>query len=260
MSPPKGSARPWITVVIPIKDEKDNIPPLISQLLKFFSQRKESATAPFEIVIVDDGSTDGSSLLLDEFMHQYPEVRVIHLDRNYGQTAAFEAGFREAHGELVATLDGDLQYDPADFAALLPLTARYDLVCGRRQNRHDNLVRRLSSKIANAVRNAVIHDGSTDTGCSMKIFKRAVVRRLPLFKGMHRFFPALAQMYGFSVTEVPVRHFPRAHGQSKYGIGNRLFAGLYDLMAVRWMQSRCLVYRVRQSTEAPSASHDADGR
>ncbi|RMH37452.1 MAG: glycosyltransferase [Nitrospirae bacterium] len=247
-------------MVIPVKDEKDNISPLISQLLKFFNQREESASAPFEIIFVDDGSTDGSSLLLDALVEEYPEVRVVHFDQNYGQTAAFDAGFREARGELVATLDGDLQYDPADFAALLPFTACYDLVCGRRMNRHDNLIRRLSSKIANAVRNAVVHDGITDTGCSMKIFKRAVVQRLPLFKGMHRFFPALAKMYGFSVTEVPVRHFPRAHGQSKYGIGNRLFAGLYDLIAVRWMQSRCLAYRVRHVAGSRSAFRNADGQ
>lgn len=252
-----ASSHPWISVVIPIKDEKDNIPPLASQLLKFFSQREESTSTPYEIIFVDDGSTDGSSTLLEELARQYSEVRIVSLDQNYGQTAAFDAGFREARGDLVATLDGDLQYDPTDFANLLPLTARYDLVCGKRADRHDSFVRRLSSKIANAVRNAVVHDRITDTGCSMKIFKRAVVRRIPLFKGMHRFFPALALMYGFSVTEVPVRHFPRAHGQSKYGIGNRLFAGLYDLIAVRWMQSRCLVYRVRESApESPPERGD----
>jgi len=170
---------------------------------------------------------------------------VIHLDRNHGQTAAFDAGFRHARGELVATMDGDLQYDPNDFAKLLPFVERYDLVCGRRQARHDNLVRRWSSRIANQVRNWAVHDGISDTGCSMKVFKQAVVKRLPPFKNMHRFFPALAKMYGFTVTEVPVQHFPRAHGTSKYGIGNRLFAGLYDLFAVRWMQKRCLNYTVK---------------
>ena len=240
------SSRPWLSVVIPIKDERDNLPSLVSQLLKFLSSRQESALALFEIILVDDGSTDGSESLLEQFSQEHREIRVLHFDRNYGQTAAFDAGFREACGELVATLDGDLQYDPTDIAKLLPLTNQYDLVCGRRQQRHDNLVRRISSRFANWVRNSVIHDGISDTGCSLKIFRRSVIERIPLFKGMHRFFPALAQMYGFSVTEVPVQHFSRAHGQSKYGIGNRVFAGLYDLVAVRWMRSRSLVYTYRQ--------------
>jgi glycosyltransferase involved in cell wall biosynthesis len=238
---------PWISVVIPIKDERDNIPELANQLLTFFEARPESAAASFELVFVDDGSTDGSEALLDDLVQQSNAIRVIHLNKNHGQTAAFDAGFRQAKGELIATMDGDLQYDPADFAKLLPLVNQVDLVCGRRAARHDNLVRRWSSRIANQVRNWVVHDGIADTGCSLKIFRRAVVERMPLFKNMHRFFPALAQMYGFTVTEVPVQHFPRTHGQSKYGVGNRLFVGLYDLFAVRWMQKRCLNYTLKDS-------------
>jgi len=237
---------PWISVVIPIKDERDNIPLLAGQLLKFFESRAESGSASFELMFVDDGSTDGSGPLLDQLALQFPAIRVLHLDRNHGQTAAFDAGFRQARGKLIATMDGDLQYDPNDFAKLLPLVEHYDLVCGRRQARHDNLVRRLSSRIANRVRNWVVHDGISDTGCSLKIFRKAVVERLPPFRNMHRFFPALAQMYGFTVTEVPVQHFPRAHGVSKYGVGNRLFVGLYDLFAVRWMQKRCLTYTMKE--------------
>ena len=245
-------SRVWISVVVPIKDERDNIPLLTSQLLKFLENREETQHASFEIVFVDDGSTDGSSALLDSLSQQHEEVHVFHMDKNYGQTAAFDAGFRQARGELIATLDGDLQYDPSDMAKLLPLVGQYDLVCGQRQKRHDNLIRRWSSRLANGIRNAVVHDGIQDTGCSLKVFRRAVVERMPLFSGMHRFFPALAQMYGFSVTEVPVQHFHRAHGQSKYGIGNRLFASLYDLFAVRWMQSRCLNYKGSKPEERPS--------
>ena len=241
------SRPPWISVVIPIKDERDNIPLLGSQLLKFFETRPETVEAAFEIVLVDDGSTDGSGPLLDELATQSPAITAIHLDRNHGQTAALDAGFRQAKGELIATMDGDLQYDPNDFAKLLPWVKQFDLVCGRRQARHDNMVRRWSSTIANRVRNWVVHDGIADTGCSLKVFRRVVVERIPLFRNMHRFFPALAKMHGFTVTEVPVQHFPRAHGMSKYGIGNRLFAGLYDLFAVRWMQSRCLNYTMRKS-------------
>ena len=239
---------PWISVVVPIKDERDNIPPLTTQLLKFLGNREETHSASFEILYVDDGSTDGSETLLDNLAGQHQEVQILHLDKNHGQTAAFDAGFRHARGTLIVTLDGDLQYDPADIGKLLPFIDQYDLVCGRRQERHDNVVRRWSSRLANGFRNMVVRDGIHDTGCSLKVFRRTVIECLPLFKGMHRFFPALAQMYGFSVMEVPVQHFSRAHGQSKYGIGNRLFSSLYDLIAVRWMQSRCLTYKVEKSS------------
>ncbi|WP_447974842.1 glycosyltransferase family 2 protein [Nitrospira sp. Kam-Ns4a] len=253
------SSRPWVSAVIPIKDERDNLTPLTDQLLKVLGSREESRTAAFEIIYVDDGSTDGSGPLLDALASQHPEVRVLHFDRNYGQTSAFDAGFRHARGDLIVTLDGDLQFDPADIPKLLPLATQYDLVCGWRTDRHDNLVRRLSSRIAYLVRSAVTGDRIHDTGCSLKVFRRDVVARLPLFEGLHRFFPALAQMHGFTVTEVPVRHYPRAHGRSKYGIGNRLFRGLYDLIAVRWMQSRVLRYRIKSSPDCsprkPDASH-----
>ncbi|OLB75079.1 MAG: glycosyltransferase [Nitrospirae bacterium 13_2_20CM_2_61_4] len=238
------TARLRLSVVVPVYNERDNLPPLTAQVLKALTGQVGS----FEIIYVDDGSTDGSGPILDELASYYPEVRVFHFDRNYGQTSAFDAGFHQAGGDVIATLDGDLQYDPADILTLLPLAEHYDLVCGWRKDRHDTLVKRLSSRIANAIRNAVIHDSVHDTGCSLKIIHRRVVERIPLFEGMHRFFPALARMHGFTVTEVPVRHFPRIHGQSKYGIANRVFKALRDLLAVRWMQSRCLQYRYRDYT------------
>jgi glycosyltransferase involved in cell wall biosynthesis len=237
--------RPWVSVVVPIKDERDNLPTLAEQLLKVLGEQDESRRTPFQLLFVDDGSTDGSSALLDSLAAQHPEITVLHFDRNYGQTSAFDAGFRHATGELIVTMDGDLQFDPADIPKLLPLTAQYDLVCGWRKDRHDSLVRKLSSRIAFLARGLAIGDRIHDTGCSLKVFRRRVIERMPLFEGLHRFFPALAQMHGFSLTEVPVRHFPRAHGQSKYGIGNRLFKSLYDLLAVRWMQRRSLQYRFR---------------
>jgi glycosyltransferase involved in cell wall biosynthesis len=239
------SARPWASIVIPIKDERDNLPPLTEQLLKVLGAHERSRTRPFEILYVDDGSTDGSSQLLDNLAAQYTQVRVLHFDRNYGQTSAFDAGFRQAQGDLIVTMDGDLQFDPADILTLLPLAEQYDLVCGWRKDRHDNLVRKVSSRIAYGFRSAVLGDRIHDTGCSLKVFRRAVVEKLQLFEGMHRFFPALARMHGFTLTEVPVRNLRRAQGASKYGIGNRLFRSLYDLIAVRWMTSRILRYRLR---------------
>ncbi len=229
---------PWLTVVIPIFNERDNLHPLTAQTLKALTGQ----VASFELIYVDDGSNDGSSGLLDQLAEHHPEVRVIHFDHNYGQTAAFDAGFRHARGDVIATLDGDLQFDPADILQLLPLAERYDLICGWRRDRHDTFVKRLSSRLANFIRNVITRDGVHDTGCSLKVFRRAVIERLALFEGMHRFFPALARMHGFSITEIPVQHYPRAHGQSKYGIGNRVFKSLYDLIAVMWMQKRCLRY------------------
>jgi glycosyltransferase involved in cell wall biosynthesis len=236
---------PWISVVVPIKDERDNLLALTDQLIKALQAREESAAAPFEIIYVDDGSTDGSSEILDRLAAEHPPVTVLHFDRNYGQSAGFDAGFKRSRGALVVTMDGDLQNDPDDIGVLLSYAKDYDLVCGRRTERHDTMTRKISSRVANAVRTAVTGDRVHDTGCSLKVFRRAVVDRLQLFNGMHRFFPALALMHGFTVTEVPVRHRPRTHGISKYGVGNRLFKGLYDLFAVRWMQTRVLRYRFR---------------
>lgn len=238
-----ASSRPWVSVVIPIKDELESLTPLTEQLVKVLGSHQASLTVPFEILYVDDGSTDGSGAMLDRLAEEHREVRVLHFDRNYGKTAALDAGFQHTTGELVVELDGDLQNDPADILKMIPLAAQYDLVCGWRQDRHDGLLRKLSSRIAFLVRNVVTRDGVHDTGCPLKVFRRALVERLQLFEGMHRFFPTLALMHGFTVTEVPVRHYPRVHGRSKYGVWNRLFASLYDLVAVRWMMRRVLRYR-----------------
>jgi len=240
-----ASHRPWVSVVIPVKDERDNLVPLTERLLKVLQAEGRSQAAPFEILFIDDGSTDGSGPLLDQLASQHETVKVRHFDRNYGQTSGFAAGFREARGELIITLDGDLQFDPDDIPGLLPLAEQYDLVCGWRRDRHDNVVRKASSRIAYFFRRTVLGDQVHDTGCSLKVFRRTVAERLQLFEGMHRFFPALARMHGFSIVEAPVRHYPRAHGVSKYGIGNRLFRGIYDLIAVKWMQSRVLRYKYR---------------
>lgn len=239
------ATQPWISVVIPIKDERDNLLALTDQLVKVLQGREESKNAPFEIIYVDDGSTDGSSEILDRLASEHRAVTVLHFDRNYGQSAGFDAGFKRSSGALVVTMDGDLQNDPDDIGLLLSYVNDYDLVCGWRTERHDTVMRKVSSRVANVVRNAVTGDRVHDTGCSLKVFRRRVIDRLPLFNGMHRFFPALALMHGFTVTEVPVRHHPRRHGISKYGVGNRLFKGLYDLMAVRWMHSRVLRYRLK---------------
>jgi len=240
------SPHPWASVIIPIKDERDNLSPLVAGLLKVMDSHENSRSRPFEIIFVDDGSSDGSSEELDRLAAQHPEVNVFHFDRNYGKTCALEAGFHRSAGDIIVQIDGDLQQDSEDILKLLPLTSTYDLVCGWRQQRQDGLVKKLSSLIANRIRNMFTHDGMHDTGCPLKVFRRPVLERIRLYEGMHRFFPALARMYGFTVTEVPVRHYPRIHGHSKYGMGNRLFKSLYDLIAVRWMQNRVLLYKFKE--------------
>lgn len=242
-----SNTNPWASVIIPIKDERENLSPLMASLLKVMDSHELSGSRPYEILFVDDGSSDGSSDELDRLAREYSQVRVFHFDRNYGKTCALEAGFRQSSGEIIIQIDGDLQQDSEDILKLLPYTASHDLVCGWRQQRQDGFVKMLSSRIANRVRNFFTHDGVHDTGCPLKVFRRPVLERIRLFEGMHRFFPALALMHGFTVTEVPVRHYPRIHGVSKYGMGNRLFKSLYDLIAVRWMQHRVLLYKFRDN-------------
>jgi glycosyltransferase involved in cell wall biosynthesis len=238
-------SHPWASVIVPIKDERDNLAPLIEGLLTAMSAHSASQTRPFEIIFVDDGSNDGSSEALDLLAAQHSQIRVFHLDRNYGKTCALDAGFHQSSGELIIHTDGDLQQDSQDILKLLPYADTHDLVCGWRQERQDSLVKQLSSRIANRVRIFFTRDGIHDTGCPLKIFRRPVLERIHLFEGMHRFFPALALMHGFTVTEVPVRHYARIHGVSKYGMGNRVFTAFYDLIAVRWMQARVLRYTLR---------------
>lgn len=246
MTPPSNpNSNPWASVIIPIKDERENLSPLIASLMKVMDSHELSRAHPFEIIFVDDGSSDGSSDELDRLAREYRQVRVVHFDRNYGKTCALEAGFHQSSGAIIIQIDGDLQQDCEDILKLLPHTASHDVVCGWRQQRQDGFVKMVSSRIANRVRNFFTHDGVHDTGCPLKVFRRPVLERITLFEGMHRFFPALALMHGFTVTEVPVRHYPRIHGVSKYGMGNRLFKSLYDLIAVRWMQDRVLIYKLR---------------
>jgi dolichol-phosphate mannosyltransferase len=238
-------SQPWASVIIPIKDERENLVPLLTSLLKVLDSHETSRSRPYEILFIDDGSCDGSGEELDRLAMQHWQVRVFHFDRNRGKTCALDAGFKQSAGELIIEIDGDLQQDSEDILKLLPYTATYDVVCGWRQSRQDGLVKIVSSRVANHVRNLITHDDIHDTGCPLKIFRRPVLEHIALFEGMHRFFPALALMHGFTVTEVPVRHYPRIHGISKYGMGNRLFASLYDLIAVRWMQTRVLRYTFR---------------
>jgi len=229
-----------ISVVAPVFNERENLRPFVDELLAVLKAERR----PFEIVLVDDGSKDGSSELIDALSAEHPEVRGIHLKKNSGQSAAFDAGFKSANGSIVVTIDADLQNDPHDIPSLLSALEGHDAAVGFRVKRNDTTVRRWSSKIANAVRNRLSGDDIIDTGCSLKAFRAGPLREIKLWNGMHRFLPTLIRIEGGSVVQVPVGHRPRLAGTSKYGVWNRVFRSFADLLAVRWMKSRHLGYEV----------------
>jgi dolichol-phosphate mannosyltransferase len=227
---------PYLSVVVPVFNEEDNVQTVAAEII----QTLDRAGLDGEVIFVNDGSRDGTAARLDEAHRAHPRVRALHLQENTGQSGALYTGLRAARGQVIATLDGDGQNDPADIPRLLERLRQGDvaMVCGLRATRHDSAVRRLSSEIANRVRNWVTRDGIHDTGCSLKLFTRAVAQVMIPFNGMHRFMPALAVMNGYRVTEIPVAHRARIKGVSKYNIGNRLWRGLHDLLGVRWLQRR----------------------
>jgi dolichol-phosphate mannosyltransferase len=231
-----------LSIVIPFFNEKEAAVPVLKELREVLGDPAVSGSLnpdQVEIMAVDDGSTDGTGRLLEAEAAAWPILRVIHHRRRCGQSAALSSGFAAARGEWIATLDGDGQSNPADLLRLLQDSTGVEMVTGIRARRRDSFVRRVSSRIAFRVRDAVLHDGIVDTGCSTRVFRRSCVLYLPLqFRGMHRFLPALFQIAGYRVRQVPVDHRPRLGGKAKYGIGNRMIPGLIDLFAVVWMRSR----------------------
>ena len=233
-----------ISIVIPVYNEQENLKPLITELHKVLQGIQEAS----EIIFVDDGSRDRSFALLKEAASRDPRIRVIRFRKNAGQTAAFDAGFKAAQGTIIVTMDADLQNDPHDIPRLLEKIGRFDVVCGWRHKRNDPWMRIISSKIANFVRNKLSEEEIVDTGCSLKAFRRECVQHMKLFNGMHRFFPTLAKMEGFTVTQVKVNHRPRKFGTTKYNVTNRMVRAFVDLLAVRWMKKRRLNYEIAETT------------
>lgn len=230
-----------VSVVIPCFNEAENIALLAEQIEAVFGQMPEYE---YECLFVNDGSTDGTRELLERLRETNPHVHPLHLVENRGQSAALVAGMRRARGEYILTLDGDLQNDPCDFPRMLELLRQYDCVCGYRAERHDSWIRKVSSKIANAVRQAVLKDGIRDAGCGSKGFRRCCVEHVVPFNGVHRYFAVMVRNAGLTLTECPVTHHARQHGVSKYGINNRLWRGLYDLVGVRWLKRRYVTFDV----------------
>lgn len=233
---------PHLSVVIPAFNERECIADCVREVRDALGRIGQS----FEIIVADDGSTDGTREILRQLKANVPKLRVLLLARHCGQTAAMDAGFRHARGEMVVTLDADLQNDPEDIGAVLEKMEGWDVVCGIRALRADTFLRRISSRIANWVRNRLTGERIADTGCTLKAYHRTCLERLKLFEGMHRFLPTLLRLAGARVTEVPVHHRPRLRGKAKYSVRNRIFKSFRDLLAVRWMQSRWLNYEIEE--------------
>ncbi len=233
--------KPLASIVVPFFNEEENVPELAARVAAVFAA---TPAYDYECVFVNDGSTDGTRAALDRLAAENPRVRPLHFVKNCGQSAAVIAGMRHARGEFLLTLDGDLQNDPVDLPRFLELLQEYDCVCGYRAKRNDDFIRKLSSRVANSVRNGILHDGIRDSGCGAKGFRRACVPALPCFNGVHRFMAVFIRKAGFTIVETPVTHHARIHGVSKYGIGNRLWRGLYDLVGVAWLRRRHVAYQV----------------
>jgi len=233
---------PDLSAVVPAYNEIESLPPLLQELRAALDATRHT----YEIVLVDDGSSDGSPDWLLAESRRDPRLTPVLLERNVGQSGALAAGISRARGAIVVTLDADLQNDPADLPRLLAALENADVVSGIRMKRQDSRLRLISSRIANATRRKVLGDPVTDIGCSFKAYRREVLEGLPFFTGAHRFLPAMCVFRGARFAEVPLSHRARRHGVSKYGLHNRLWRGLYDLVGVRWLKSRLLRYRIRE--------------
>jgi len=258
-----SESQPTLSICVPVYNEAENLPLLHEAIARVI----DPAGIMAELILVDDGSSDGSWKVIEGLVAKDARVRGIKFLANCGETAASDAGLRAARGRYVMTMDADLQNDPKDIPAFLEALDRgFDCVCGTRvatRGKGDHFVRVASSRIANWVRNKLSDEQISDAGCTYRAFKRECVDKLKLYRGLHRFIPTLLKMEGFTVTEIPVTNNPRLHGESKYGVWNRLFKSFRDLLAIRWMKSRLLGYRVALELDrsketqvgAPDAQH-----
>ncbi len=225
-----------LSVVIPFYNEEENVSPLLDELIPFLRSLKD----PFEVICIDDGSVDNTLFELKKKKSEYPEIRILVHKKNYGQSAAYATGFMKAKGEIIITMDGDMQYFPQDIEVLLERIKDADAVCGIRRKRKDNVLRKIPSKIGNFLRNLLFKDNIKDMGCTYRAIKRDVLKDLPFFNGMHRFIPTLLKLQGYKVVECEVRHRKRIYGKSKYGIWNRMFVYLFDCIGILWWKKRAL--------------------
>ncbi len=231
---------PNLEIILPVYNEEDNLRPLYDEI----TAALEGQDLEWQVLFVDDGSSDNSREIIKELSANNSTATGLLFKENNGQSAAFAAGFEQAGGEMIVTMDADRQNDPADIPKIIAPLTDYDMVAGYRANRRDSWLRRKASNIANKVRNWYTGDDIIDTGCSLKAFRLEVVKKIPVFDGMHRFLPTLARMKGYSVTQVATNHRPRTAGETKYSNFGRLRKTIWDLWAVRWMQKRSINYEI----------------
>ncbi len=230
------------SVVVPVKNEEDNLPVLIKEIEPVMELLGE----PWELICIDDGSTDQSLSLLKMLQKQKDYLKILSFTKNFGQSSAFDAGFKTARGSVIITLDGDGQNDPRDIPNLLDRLSDHDLVCGWRAFRRDTSSKRWISRFSNFIRSRLCKDGIHDTGCSLKVFRKEALNQIKIFHGMHRFLPALFKIEGFSVMEMKVNHRARRAGKSKYHIFNRNLGPVMDMFVVFWMRKKRLRYRIKE--------------
>lgn len=233
-----------LTIVIPVYNEEDNLLRVEQEFLKYF----EIASLKSKVLFVNDGSKDTSQELIEEICNRNTDFTFISFAHNAGLSAAIKAGFDYTDTELVGYIDADLQTTPEDFNKLLSEMDDCSLVTGVRADRKDSFVKNMSSKIANGIRRAFTHDGMDDTGCPLKIIKTEYAKRIPMFRGLHRFLPAMILLQNGKIKQVPVRHFPRIAGEAKFGLWNRLLGPLMDCFAYLWMKKKYINYSVEKTS------------
>ncbi|MGK5594737.1 MAG: glycosyltransferase family 2 protein [Parachlamydiaceae bacterium] len=233
---------PIYSIVIPLKNEEENIRDLVEEIVPVMNALKSS----WELICIDDGSTDQTLFYLKELQQEHANLRILAFEKNYGQSSAFDAGFKAAKGQFIITMDGDRQNDPRDIPSLIALADQADLVTGHRVNRKDPFSKRIISRFANFIRSRFCRDEVPDTGCSLKLYRRECLDKIKLYQGMHRFLPALFKIEGFKIAVVPVNHRERVKGYTKYHFFNRSFNTVADMLAVRWMSNRRLSYQIKK--------------
>jgi glycosyltransferase involved in cell wall biosynthesis len=232
-----------ISVVIPIYNEEKNIPLLYDELIQVLNTLPHD----YEIIFVDDGSTDSSLEVLKGIKEKNPKLRILSLEDNRGLSTALKAGIDNARGEIIVTMDGDLQNDPQDIPKLLTYIGQgYDVVSGWRKNRKDSLSKKISSQVANYIRNKLTSENIKDSSCMLKVYRSQYIKKIKLYRGWHRFLPTLLKMEGAKVIEVEVNHRPRSHGRSKYGIRNRLIKPFIDALVIAWLKRNKTEYKIKE--------------
>jgi len=229
-----------LTIIVPVFNEEESLPSFFVEMDKFIT------TTPVisQILLINDGSTDTSETILKKKCSTSAHYRYLTLDRNYGLSTAIKTGIDECDTSLIGYIDADLQTKPEDFIPYFAYFPKYDMVNGIRKKRKDGIVKRFSSKFANAYRRFMINDGIEDTCCPLKILKTSYAKKIPFFTGMHRFIPALIQLQNGMVKQIPISHYPRYAGTSKYHLWNRLVGPFFDTLAFRWIRNRYISYKI----------------